>query len=579
MRAKVKLGIVLLLALSLVLAAQTAQELYQRGLVQEHSKGNLNEAIKLYSQAAKTAGKDRALAARALIRLASCEEKLGHQTEAADVYAEVVRVYPEQRAEASIAQDRLDQLRRTSPGPSRKSQIGRSASASARSLKDAPDASVVTGPFFEGYCNHCHNAANRSGGLDFRSLNVRNVSENSSTWETVLRRLRARRDPPANLPRSDDKTYRSVISKLEQALDGAYSANSRANNPMALAERVTDMEWAKRIAALVWGAAPDASLLEDARNGSLRDPAVLNRQVIRMLRDPKSVSLVTGFLEPWLLLDRLNKNPIDPAVFTQADPELVQSMQTEARLFLESQLHEDHPALELWTANYTYLNDRLARHYGITGISGKAFQRVAWRDRNRAGLLGMAGPLAALSSASRTSPTRRGIYVLTKFLGMDAPTPPANVPPLSETPAARERSMRDRLIEHKVNASCANCHGGFDPMGLALENFDGVGQWRTTDSGAPIDASGAFIDGTPFNGPVELRAGLLKYSDAYYANVTQQLLAYALNRKGRTGRLYDYEMPSVRAIVRSAAAKDYRWSSVISGVVASAPFQMKNLVP
>ena len=150
---------------------------------------------------------------------------------------------------------------------------------------------------------------------------------------------------------------------------------------------------------------------------------------------------------------------------------------------------------------------------------------------------------------------------------------------MSETSAAREQSTRDRLAAHKVNASCANCHATFDPLGLALENFDSLGQWRTTDGGTPIDASGAFIDGTRFNGPAELRAGLLKYSDAYYANVTQQLLAHALNRKGRTGRLYDYEMPSVRAIVRSAAAKDYRWSSIISGVIASAPFQMKNLVP
>jgi mono/diheme cytochrome c family protein len=550
-RVKVILGIVLSLALALVSAAQTAQELYQRGLVQENSKGNLNDAIKLYSQAAKTAGRDRALAAKALIRLADCEEKLGLPAQAASAWAEVVRAYPEQRAEASIAQEMLNRFRKISPGPSEKSQAG--------SPVDAP---AVT-RLFETYCNQCHNAANRSGGLDFRSLNAGNVSENTSTWEDVLRRLRARRDPPANLPRPDDKTYRAVISRLEQTLDAAYSAS----NP----ERVTDTEWATRIAALVWGAAPDASLLEDARNGSLRDPAVLNRQIGRMLRDPKSSILVANFLEPWLSLDQLNKNPIDP--------ELLHSMQTEARLFLESQLHEDRPVLELWTANYTYMNDRLARHYGITGISGKGFQRVAWHDRNRAGLLGMAGPLSARSSASRTSPTMRGIYVLRNFMGIDPPAPPANVPPLSDTAAARERSMRDRTTAHKANASCANCHGGFDPIGLALENFDAAGQWRATDGGAPIDASGAFVDGTRFNGPAELRAGLLKYSDAYYANVTQQLLAYALNRRGRAGRLYDYEMPSVRTIVRSSAAKDYLWSSILSGVVTSGPFRMKTLVP
>lgn len=564
MTVKAGFAIGLSLALSLALMAQNAQELYQRGLVQEHSKGDLNEAIKLYSQVAKTAGNDRALAAKALIRIASSEEKRGHQTQAADAYAEVARSYPEQRAEASLAQDRLNQLRRLSPAGSRQSQT--------RVVKDV---SGLTGPLFDGYCANCHNAANRSGGLDLSSLNARDVSDQTSMWENILRRLRARRDPPPNSPRPDDKTYRSVISRLEQALDGAYSTNGALN----LAEYVNDAEWATRIAALVWGAPPDASLLQDARDGSLHDPAVLNRQVIRMLRDPKSVSLVSNFLEPWLSLDHLDKAQIDPAVFPLADPELLQSMKTETRLFLENQLREDRGALQLWTANYTYLNDRLARHYGISGVSGKAFQRVAWRDTSRAGILGMSGPMTALSSSSRTSPTKRGIYVLTRFLGVNPPDPPANVPPMAETSAARGQSMRDRLTMHKVNASCVNCHATFDPLGLALENFDAVGQWRNTDGGEPINASGTFIDGTRFEGPAELREGLLKYKDAYYSNVTQQLLAYALNRKGRAGRLYDHEMPSVRAIVRSASAKDYRWSSIVSGVITSAPFRMKNLVP
>ena len=550
MRAKIIRAMALSLSLALVLLAQSAQELYQRALVQEHANGNLQEAINLYSQAASAAGKDRALAAKALIHLAGSEEKLGRLAEAADVYARVVRSYPEQRAEISIAQDRLSQLRRASPGTPQKSEA---------------DVSGLTAPVFESYCSSCHNESNRSGGLDLASLNAKDVREKTSTWENILRRLQARRDPPPNSPRPDDRTYRSLVARLGQALDGAYSANTL--NP---AERISDAEWATRIAALIWGAAPDVSLLEASRNGSLADPAVLNREIVRMIRDPKSSILVSNFLEPWLL------HRIDPA---QADAELLQAMETEMRLFLESQLREDRRVLELWTANYTYVNERLARHYGMTGISGKEFQRVTWRDTNRAGILGMSGPLTALSSPSRTSPTRRGIFVFTKFLGMDASEPPANVPPMTETPAARERSMRERLMAHKVNASCANCHTTFDPLGLALENFDAVGQWRTTDGAAPIDASGTFIDGMRFNGPAELRAGLLKYSDAYYANVTQQLLAYALNRKGKAGRLYDYEMPAVRAIVRSASARDYRWSAIISGVVMSAPFRMKNLVP
>jgi hypothetical protein len=162
---------------------------------------------------------------------------------------------------------------------------------------------------------------------------------------------------------------------------------------------------------------------------------------------------------------------------------------------------------------------------------------------------------------------------------MVAPDPPANIPPLSDTPSDRSRPMRDQMAAHLSNPSCANCHINFEPLGVALENFDATGKWRTTDNGLAIDASGTFIDGTRFNGPAELRAGLVKYRDAYYSSLTQRLMAYALNRKGRPTRLYDYEMPSARAIVRSAAANDYRWSSIISGIVASSPFQMKTLVP
>ena len=271
-------------------------------------------------------------------------------------------------------------------------------------------------------------------------------------------------------------------------------------------------------------------------------------------------------MHQWLSLDKLKTAQPDPSLYPQFDAELLQAMDTETRLFLQSQLREDRDAVELWTANYTYVNERLARHYGLSGISGKEFRRVTWPDTNRAGLLGQAGPLTALSVAARTSPTVRGLYVLTRFLGMDAPSPPANVPPLAERPANRPGTMRDRMMAHKTNPSCASCHAMFDPLGLALENFDATGGWRITDGGSPIDASGTFIDGTRFNGPAELRAGLLKYRDAYYTGVTQQLLAYALNRKGKAGRVYDYEMPAVRKIVRDASANGYRWSSILAGI-------------
>ena len=398
----------------------------------------------------------------------------------------------------------------------------------------------------------------------------------------MTRRLQARRDPPIGAPRPDDATYRSLVSRLEEVLDAAYAAN-RTLLPV---ERVSDTELAARLATFLWNGVPDALLLEAARRGDLHDPAVLNRHVLRMLRDPKSVSLVDNFFAPWLSLDRLKTAQPDPSLYPQFDAELLQAMDTETRLFLQSQLREDRDAVELWTANYTYVNERLGRHYGspavspaASGISGKEFRRVTWPGTNRAGLLGQAGPLTALSVAARTSPTVRGLFVLTRFLGMDAPSPPANVPPLAERPANQAGTMRDRMMAHKTNPSCANCHAMFDPLGLALENFDATGGWRITDGGSPIDASGTFIDGTRFNGPAELRAGLLKYRDAYYTGVTQQLLAYALNRKGKAGRVYDYEMPAVRKIVRDASTNGYRWSSILAGIGASAPFQMKNVVP
>ena len=463
-------GLLLTLAVSIGLVAQSAQELYLRGLVQEQANGDLEEAISLYAQAAKAAGRDRALAARALMRMAGAHEKLGDDTEAAIAYAEVVRAYPEQREAVAIAQERLTALGR----------------------------------------------ATRAGA---------------------------------------------------------------ANRALLPAERAPDAELAARLATFLWNGAPDAPLLEAARRGELHDPAALNRQVLRMLRDPRSVSLVDDFFVPWLSLDKLKIAQPDPSLYPQFDAELRQAMDAETRLFLHSQLREDRDAVELWTANYTYVNERLARHYGLSGISGRQFRRVIWPNTNRAGLLGQAGPLTALSVAGRTSPTVRGLYVLTRFLGVDAPSPPANVPPLPERSAARPATMRDRMMAHKTNPSCASCHALFDPLGLALENFDATGGWRVTDGGSPIDASGAFMDGTRFDGPAELRAGLLKYRDAYYTGVTRQLLAYALNRKGQAGRVYDHEMPAVRKIVRDASADGYRWSSILAGIGASAPFQMKDVVP
>jgi len=464
-RVRVLSGILLAVALSIGASAQSAQELYQRGLVQEQANGDLVQAIDFYSEAVRTAGKDRALAARALIRVGRAREKLGQLAEAVKAYTEVVRVYPEQRAEAAIAQERLTALR----GASR--------------VELAPTQTPV--------------------------------------------------------------------------------------------ERVDDAQLATRMATFLWRGAPDADLLDAARRGDLREAAGLRRQVVRMLQDPRSDALVDHFFAGWLSLDRLQKSQPDPSLYPQVDGNLLRAMEMETRLFLQSQLREDRDAVELWTADYTFVNDRLARHYGLPGISGSEFRRVSWPDTRRAGILGQAGLLTALSQASRTSPTVRGVFVLTRFLGMDAPAPPANVPPLADN---RPGTMRDRMAAHKLNPSCASCHAMFDPLGFALENFDATGAWRTTDGGAPIDASGRLMDGTAFDGPAELRAGLMKFRNAYYTGLTQQLLAYALNRTGKSGRLYDYEMPAVRKVVRDAAG-NHRWSSILTGIIASAPFQTKNIVP
>jgi hypothetical protein len=553
-------GLLMMVALSASVMAQQAPELYQQALVQEHATGHLEEAIALYLQASRAAGTDRALAARALMRAAGSYEKLGHLANAAGVYAEVLRAYPEQRAEVSLAQERLSILRHAPVSP-------------GKGLVGVGDGSFSTAPVLERYCVRCHNAGNSSGGLDLASLNGRPVAENTSLWEQVVRRLQARRDPPAGAPRPDGETYRAVTATLQQALDATYAANRTLND----AERADDPELAARLATLLWSAAPDAPLLADAKRGRLHDPAILNGHVVRMLRDPKSASLVDGFFARWLSLNNVPQSRPDPSRYPQIDADLMQAMETETRLFLESQLREDRDAVEIWTANYTYVNVRIARHYGLSGITGSGFRRVTWSDDRRAGLLGQASILMALSKPLRTSPTTRGRFVLSRFLGVDSPSPPANVPALVESPA--NGTMRDRILAHKVNPSCASCHTMFDPLGLALENFDATGGWRTTDGGAPIDASGTFIDGTTFDGPAGLRAGLLRYRDAYYTSLTRQLLAYALNRKGKAGQVYDYEMSAVRKIVGDAAASGYRWSSILAGIGASAPFQMKHLVP
>jgi hypothetical protein len=439
------------------------------------------------------------------------------------------------------------------------------AAAQTNTSKSAgTDVSAVFNPLLQTYCISCHNQTRKTAGLALDDLNTSNVSDNTAVWEKVLLRLRTRRDPAVGAPRPDDAAYVTAISRLESALDRAYPDAS-----LTAANRISDTELAGRMAKFIWNANPDSQLLDAVKKGSLRRPAELDRQIRRMLQDPKASSLTSGFFERWALWDALDKAQ-------GADEDLRQAFATETRLFFESQIREDHSALDLWTANYTFLNDRLARHYGVAGNFGSDFQKFTYADDKRAGILGQGSFLTVSSFKDRTSPVTRGRMVLTMFTGITPPPPLPNVPPLK---ANDNRPMRARMQDHLSSPVCVNCHVTFEPMGYALESFDRSGQWRSTDGGSALDLSGTFVDGTAFNGPAELRAGLLKYRAAYYSNITQKLLGYALGRQARAWPVQNYEMPAVRAVVRDAAAHDYRWSAIVSGIVKSAPFQMKTAAP
>jgi mono/diheme cytochrome c family protein len=333
--------------------------------------------------------------------------------------------------------------------------------------------------------------------------------------------------------------------------------------------RISDLELASRLSFFIWSSIPDDQLLNLALQGKLNNPAVLEQQVRRMLADPRARALGSNFAGQWLYLRNLKSLRPDEDFFPDFDDNLRQALQRETELLFESIVLEDRSVLDLLSADYTFVNERLARHYGIENVYGDQFRRIAVSDDRRKGLLGHASILALNSYANRTSPVTRGKYVLTNILGTPPPEPPPNVPPLDENPG-KPLTMRERMEEHRKNPACAGCHKLMDPIGLALENFDGIGRWRTAEAGVRIDASSTLWDGTRVDGPAGLRRAILSRPDQFARTATEMLLTYALGR----GLEY-YDMPVVRAVVKNAARDQYRFSSLVMGIVASVPFEMR----
>ena len=337
--------------------------------------------------------------------------------------------------------------------------------------------------------------------------------------------------------------------------------------------RLGDLDLASRLSFFLWSSIPDDKLLEAAADGRLSDPAELERHTRRLLADARSKSLVDNFASQWLRLRNLESQERESADYPEFDENLRDAFRRETELFVESNIREDRSLLELLSANYTFVNERLARHYGIRGVYGDRFRRVTLDpDHPRGGLLGHGGLLTVTSYPNRTSPVVRGKWLLETLLGAPPPEPPANVPGLPDRGEGGEpASVRERLERHRANPACAGCHAPMDPLGFALENFDAIGLWRnTSEAGQRIDASATMPGGEAFEGPAGLRRVLLSRGEDFAATVTEKLLAYAL------GRGLEYtDRPAVRRILRGAEADDYRWSSIVLGIVKSAPFQWR----
>jgi hypothetical protein len=371
-----------------------------------------------------------------------------------------------------------------------------------------------------------------------------------------------------------------VSSALEAILASPYfifrlerEGEGRPNSTI----RVADVDLASRLSFFLWGAPPDKELIDLAMAGKLGDPRVLEAQTRRMLADPRSEALGTRFAAQWLRLQDVDKVHPDPNYYPNFDENLAEAMRRETILFFNNLVKEDRSFLELFTADYTFVNQRLADHYGIPGVTGTEMRKVTYPDDTRRGLLGHGSVLVQTSLANRTSPVLRGKWVLEVLVGAPPPAPPPNIPSLDETAGAKNGKLlttRERMELHRANAVCMACHQMMDPIGLALDNFDVTAQWRVREFGMPLDTRGDYFDGSPVNTPSELVAAMLKRPVPLVRTFTENLLAYALGRRAEY-----FDQPLIRSIARSAEKDQYRMSSFILGVVKSDAFRMKRAEP
>jgi hypothetical protein len=337
------------------------------------------------------------------------------------------------------------------------------------------------------------------------------------------------------------------------------------------AYQVSELELASRLSFFLWSSIPDDELLDVAIAGELSKPESLEQQVRRLLADPRAHALVSNFAGQWLHLRNLEVVTPDLRLFPDFDDNLRQAFRQETELLFENILREDRSVLDLLNSDYTFLNERLARHYAIPHVYGTRFRRVALgEDSQRGGLLRQGSILTVTSYATRTSPVLRGKWILDNMLGTPPPPPPANVPALTDNTVSSTLSVRERLAEHRANAACASCHNLMDPVGFSLENFDAVGRWRTLEAGRPIDAAGGLPDGSQFTGATGLEQALLRRPEIFVGALAEKLLTYALGRG-----VEESDGPAIRKIVREAQERDYRFSALVLGIAGSTPFQMR----